>query len=199
LVWQEIHKVNCIFQVFLKRPLARCSFATRGRKWCHMNHMIWKCQKTVTNLPYLWFTIPSFQWYFDNKQPEDVTIIVKHVKCELTHMKTKLTPDVGHTLKLASRLNSIQLIILFSNVICSIKILTFTTETKWRGINVRDDPSGEIVFYMKGSDTVMNWIVLYNIRLEEECENMARKGLRILVIAKRPLTVEQYYNYQIMV
>jgi phospholipid-translocating ATPase len=45
----------------------------------------------------------------------------------------------------------------------------------------------------------MNWIVLYNIRLEEECENMARKGLRFLVIAKRPLTVEQYYNYQIMV
>lgn len=63
------------------------------------------------------------------------------------------------------------------------------------GIIVRDDQSGEIVFYMKGSDTVMNRIVLYNDWLEEECGNMAREGLRTLVVAKRPLTDEQYSEF----
>lgn len=63
------------------------------------------------------------------------------------------------------------------------------------GIIVRDDQSGEIVFYMKGADTVMNRIVQYNDWLEEECSNMAREGLRTLVVAKRILTDEQYAEF----
>ena len=63
------------------------------------------------------------------------------------------------------------------------------------GIIIRDDQSGEIVFYMKGADTVMSRIVLYNDWLEEECGNMAREGLRTLVVAKRPLTDEQYSEF----
>lgn len=63
------------------------------------------------------------------------------------------------------------------------------------GIIIRDEQSGEIVFYMKGADTVMNRIVLYNDWLEEECGNMAREGLRTLVVAKRALTEEQYAEF----
>ena len=44
------------------------------------------------------------------------------------------------------------------------------------GIIVKDNQSGEITFYMKGADTVMSRIVLYNDWLEEECGNMAREG-----------------------
>ena len=44
------------------------------------------------------------------------------------------------------------------------------------GIIIRDKQTGEITFYMKGADTVMNRIVLYNDWLEEECGNMAREG-----------------------
>ncbi|EFX85164.1 hypothetical protein DAPPUDRAFT_314296 [Daphnia pulex] len=76
-----------------------------------------------------------------------------------------------------------------------LQIFPFTSETKRMGIIVRDDQSGEIVFYMKGADTVMNRIVLYNDWLEEECGNMAREGLRTLVVAKRPLTDEQYSEF----
>lgn len=63
------------------------------------------------------------------------------------------------------------------------------------GIIVRDEQSGDIVFYMKGADTVMNRIVHYNDWLEEECGNMAREGLRTLVVAKRSLTEEQYIEF----
>jgi len=63
------------------------------------------------------------------------------------------------------------------------------------GIIIRDDKSGEITFYMKGADTVMNRIVCYNDWLEEECGNMAREGLRTLVVAKRSLTEDQYLEF----
>ncbi|KAI9561929.1 hypothetical protein GHT06_012891 [Daphnia sinensis] len=76
-----------------------------------------------------------------------------------------------------------------------LQIFPFTSETKRMGIIVRDEHSGEIIFYMKGADTVMNRIVLYNDWLEEECGNMAREGLRTLVVAKRPLTDEQYSEF----
>ena len=56
------------------------------------------------------------------------------------------------------------------------------------GIILRDQSSGEIVFYMKGADTVMSSIVEYNDWLSEEVDNMAREGLRTLVVAKKNLT-----------
>ena len=59
------------------------------------------------------------------------------------------------------------------------------------GIIIRDDQSGEIVFYMKGADTVSSRIVLYKDWLKEECGNMAREGLKTLVVVKRPFTEEQ--------
>merc|ERR1740128_338595 len=71
----------------------------------------------------------------------------------------------------------------------------FTSETKRMGIIIRDKQTGEITFYMKGADTVMNRIVLYNDWLEEECGNMAREGLRTLVVAKRLMTEEQYNEF----
>ena len=67
-------------------------------------------------------------------------------------------------------------------------VFPFTSETKRMGIIVRDRVKGEIFFYMKGADTVMSKIVQYNDWLDEECGNMAREGLRTLVIARRRLT-----------
>ena len=58
------------------------------------------------------------------------------------------------------------------------------------GIIVRDNQSGEITFYMKGADTVMSRIVLYNDWLEEECGNMAREGnVRFFQISR---TIKKY-------
>ena len=59
------------------------------------------------------------------------------------------------------------------------------------GIILRDSRNGDILFYMKGADTVMSSIVQYNDCLNEEVDNMAREGLRTLVVAKKTLTNEQ--------
>ncbi|GAB6024708.1 ATP synthase subunit 9 [Chamberlinius hualienensis] len=77
-----------------------------------------------------------------------------------------------------------------------LQIFPFTSETKRMGIILREDASGEIVFYMKGADIVMSSVVQYNDWLDEECGNMAREGLRTLVVAKKTLTEEQYQDFE---
>ncbi|ETE66118.1 putative phospholipid-transporting ATPase IIA, partial [Ophiophagus hannah] len=77
-----------------------------------------------------------------------------------------------------------------------LQIFPFTYESKRMGIIVRDESTGEITFYMKGADVVMAGIVQYNDWLEEECGNMAREGLRVLVVAKKSLSEEQYQDFE---
>ncbi|KAK4928185.1 putative aminophospholipid-translocase [Elasticomyces elasticus] len=76
-------------------------------------------------------------------------------------------------------------------------VFPFTSESKRMGIVVRftqseDDGEGDIVFYEKGADTVMTSIVKENDWLEEETGNMARDGLRTLVVGRKALISEQY-------
>jgi phospholipid-translocating ATPase len=88
-----------------------------------------------------------------------------------------------------------------------LQVFPFTSETKRMGIIIRDKQTGDITFYMKGADTVMAKIVQYNdwfgvliqsinIRLEEECGNMAREGLRTLVIARKRISEEHYQEFE---
>ncbi|XP_013401092.1 probable phospholipid-transporting ATPase IIB [Lingula anatina] len=77
-----------------------------------------------------------------------------------------------------------------------LQIFPFTSETKRMGIIVREEETGEITFYMKGADVVMISIVQYNDWLEEECGNMAREGLRTLVVAKKTLSEDQYKDFE---
>ncbi|XP_066208424.1 probable phospholipid-transporting ATPase IIB isoform X3 [Saccopteryx leptura] len=79
---------------------------------------------------------------------------------------------------------------------CVLQTFPFTSESKRMGVIVRDESTAEITFYMKGADAVMSTIVQYNDWLEEECGNMAREGLRTLVVAKRALTEEQYEDFE---
>lgn len=72
----------------------------------------------------------------------------------------------------------------------------FTSENKRMGIIVKELNSGEITFYLKGADVVMAAIVQYNDWLAEESGNMAREGLRTLVVAKKILTEEQYGDFE---
>ncbi|WKX91307.1 hypothetical protein Q1695_009836 [Nippostrongylus brasiliensis] len=70
-------------------------------------------------------------------------------------------------------------------------IFPFTSETKRMGIIIKDETTDEIALLMKGADTVMSGMVQYNDWLEEECSNMAREGLRTLVVAKRVLSAAE--------
>lgn len=75
-------------------------------------------------------------------------------------------------------------------------IFPFTSETKRMGIIIRDRHTQDIVFYEKGADAVMARIVQYNDWLDEECGNMAREGLRTLVVAKKKLSEEAYEEFR---
>ncbi len=78
-----------------------------------------------------------------------------------------------------------------------LQIFPFTSESKRMGIILKDEKTGEIVFYMKGADVVMASIVQYNDWLEEEVDNMAREGLRTLVVAKKTLSPDQYSDFEV--
>ncbi|KAI0742965.1 protein transporter [Daedaleopsis nitida] len=75
-------------------------------------------------------------------------------------------------------------------------IFPFTSESKRMGIVVRDAQSGEVTFLQKGADVVMTKIVQRNDWLEEECANMAREGLRTLVMARRRLSEQAYAHFK---
>ncbi|CAD5205453.1 unnamed protein product [Bursaphelenchus okinawaensis] len=107
------------------------------------------------------------------------------------------TEQVG--VKLAHRdLTSMQLL-LTNGMTKSFQILhlfPFTSETKRMGIIIKDETTDEISFIMKGADTVMSQMVMYNDWLDEECSNMAREGLRTLVVAKKTLSQEQLNEFE---
>ena len=75
-------------------------------------------------------------------------------------------------------------------------IFPFTSESKRMGIVVRDTYSGEVIFLQKGADVVMTKIVLRNDWLEEETANMAREGLRTLVMARKRLSAQFYAEFK---
>lgn len=85
-------------------------------------------------------------------------------------------------------------------------IFPFTSEGKRMGVILRfvqdleqpvaDDDSNEPAwFYQKGADTVMTSIVAPNDWLDEETANMAREGLRTLVVGRKKLNVQAYQAF----
>lgn len=84
-------------------------------------------------------------------------------------------------------------------------VFPFTSEGKRMGIivqfyehaqsSVPSLDSSEIWFYQKGADTVMGSIVAANDWLDEETANMAREGLRTLVVGRKKLSVTQYREF----
>jgi phospholipid-translocating ATPase len=49
---------------------------------------------------------------------------------------------------------------------------------------------------MKGADTVMAKLVVANDWMDEECANMAREGLRTLVVGRRRLTEDLWTEFE---
>jgi len=77
-----------------------------------------------------------------------------------------------------------------------LEIFPFTSESKRMGIVVRDTHTKEITFLQKGADVVMVKIVQQNDWLEEETANMAREGLRTLVMARRKLSEGAFQSFR---
>lgn len=97
-----------------------------------------------------------------------------------------------------------------SYIIVRVRILhtfPFTSEGKRMGIILRfsqstasdansENDAGEIWFFQKGADTVMASIVAANDWLDEETANMAREGLRTLVVGRKKLSSQQYLEFE---
>lgn len=75
-------------------------------------------------------------------------------------------------------------------------VFPFNSDNKRMGIIVRDKAKGEYWFMQKGADTVMTSIVQQNDWLEEETGNMAREGLRTLVIGRKKLHQAQFDDFK---
>jgi len=72
-------------------------------------------------------------------------------------------------------------------------VFPFNSDTKRMGIIIQKD--GQYVFFEKGADTVMKNIIRENDWIEEEADNMAREGLRTLVIAKKVISNAEFKKF----
>nr|CAD2203864.1 unnamed protein product [Meloidogyne enterolobii] len=122
--------------------------------------------------------------FYQAASPDEVALVqwteqvgVKLAKRDLASMHLELS---------GNRIKSFQILHLFP----------FTSESKRMGIIVRDEHTDEVSLIMKGADTVMAQMVQYNDWLDEECSNMAREGLRTLVVAKKVLSKEQLADFE---
>ena len=57
--------------------------------------------------------------------------------------------------------------------------------------------TNQITFYLKGADVVMKEKVslIQSEFVKEECENLAREGLRTLVISKKEITEAEFNQW----
>jgi phospholipid-translocating ATPase len=76
-----------------------------------------------------------------------------------------------------------------------LRVFPFTSENKRMGIVVRDT-NGQLWFFVKGADMVMQKLLMANDWMEEECSNMAREGLRTLVVGRRRLPEELWAEFE---
>jgi phospholipid-translocating ATPase len=121
---------------------------------------------------------------YQASSPDEVALVTWTEKVGLALSKRELTEmeiDAPHDIQLHYRI---------------LQLFPFTSESKRMGIIVQDTTTGRITLYMKGADSVMTRIVDYTDWLEEECGNLAREGLRILVVGKKELTEEEYADFE---
>ncbi|THZ05024.1 phospholipid-translocating P-type ATPase-like protein [Aureobasidium pullulans] len=131
-------------------------------------------------------TVTSYQ----ASSPDEIAIVAwtEHVGLRLLHRDRKsITLQFADDNKIVVRVQVLH-------------IFPFTSDSKRMGIIVKfvqeggiaESDSSELYFFQKGADTVMTSIVAANDWLDEETANMAREGLRTLVIGRKALSLQQY-------
>ncbi|CAK7272015.1 Putative aminophospholipid-translocase [Sporothrix epigloea] len=74
-------------------------------------------------------------------------------------------------------------------------VVQFLTRPTSGPMSSKLSEDGEIWFYQKGADSVMGSIVAANDWLDEETANMAREGLRTLVVGRKKLSAAMYRDF----
>ena len=132
---------------------------------------------------------------YQASSPDEIAIISWTESCglRLAHRdRHSMTLESTHSGKAVARVEILNL-------------FPFTSESKRMGIIVRfvqNDNSGSessgsdlVWFFQKGADTVMTTIVAKNDWLDEETANMAREGLRTLVVGRKKLSAQQFHAF----
>ncbi|KAI7690094.1 putative phospholipid-transporting ATPase IIB [Sarcoptes scabiei] len=165
--------------------------------------IVYRVQQAVLAIALCHNVTPAYDNHFKNDDPNSVNIQMKNISI-MYHASSpdevalvQWTEKVGMTLifrdiKYIKLRNPYGQIMNFE----ILDIFPFSSETKRMGIIVKDLNSKEIVFYLKGADTVMSSIITYSDWLQEQCDNMARSGLRTLIVAKKILTDDQFQDFQ---
>lgn len=104
-------------------------------------------------------------------------------------------------MKLIQRNNDKILIENAAGIIETYKVIAnfpFSSETKRMGILVRHEATNRIIFYLKGADTVISPRVkeVFRALLLDECENLARTGLRTMVFAQRLIKEDEFNRWK---
>lgn len=74
-------------------------------------------------------------------------------------------------------------------------LFPFNSDSKRMGIIVRSQETKEVWYFCKGADTVMGQLVTPTEWLDEEVGNMAREGLRTLVVGRKKLDPTELDNF----
>ncbi|KAE8151229.1 hypothetical protein BDV25DRAFT_152924 [Aspergillus avenaceus] len=131
---------------------------------------------------------------YQASSPDEIAIVryTEDVGLKLTHRdRQTIVLESTHTGSVVVRARTLE-------------IFPFTSDSKRMGIIVQFDTEGDILespkereiwFYQKGADTVMSAIVAANDWLDEETANMAREGLRTLVVGRKRLSMQQYQDF----
>mmetsp|Transcript_16504 Transcript_16504/g.29748 ORF Transcript_16504/g.29748 Transcript_16504/m.29748 type:complete len:1065 (-) Transcript_16504:24-3218(-) len=79
-----------------------------------------------------------------------------------------------------------------------LQLFPFSSQSKRMGIVLRQQASMRIVFYSKGAEEVMVKRIPPSSaeKVVEDCENLAREGLRTLVVAMKYLTEDDYFRWE---
>ena len=74
----------------------------------------------------------------------------------------------------------------------------FTSERKRMGILVKEESSNSLIFYLKGADLAIipKLDRISSSYVSEECENLAKEGLRTLVISQKIVRPEDYQKWK---
>lgn len=77
-------------------------------------------------------------------------------------------------------------------------IFPFTSESKRMGILVRHTETNRIIFFLKGADSAIQPRVkeVYRSLVMDECESLARTGLRTMVVAARYVPEPEYQEWK---
>jgi len=120
---------------------------------------------------------------FQGASPDELSLVMFAARCGVVLHERTPSRIVLH--EPSGRLRCFQLL----------HEMPFSSELKRMGVLLRDMSSGAITFLVKGAESVMAERIAPSDWMEEEVGNLAREGLRTLVLAIRPLTEPQYETF----